>query len=65
VLDCRRQGGFRCSGIAEPDGPLRDALADGGEKPLGNHRTIRPIPRVGFIVTNLSRPAENIVASYN
>src|ERR1700738_2723882 len=32
---CRRQGGFGGSGIAEPNGPLRDALAHGGKEPFG------------------------------
>jgi hypothetical protein len=25
----------------------------------------KPVPRVGFIVTNLTRPAERVVAFYN
>jgi hypothetical protein len=28
----RRQGGRRCGGIAEPDGAVRDTVADGGEE---------------------------------
>ena len=34
-----------CGGIAEPDGALRDALADGGEEPLGARRSFRPMDR--------------------
>ena len=32
-------------GIAEPDGPLRDAVARGGEEPLGSRRSVRPMDR--------------------
>ena len=45
ALDRRRQGGFGCSRIAEPNGALRDALADGGEEPLGARRSLRPMDR--------------------
>ncbi len=40
-----------------PDGPLQSL-------PLGVLVT-KTSPRVGFIVTNLSRPAERVVAFYN
>jgi hypothetical protein len=89
-LDCWRQGGFGRSGIAEPNGPLRDALLT-AEKNLSAladlsgqwidqagswskpRRVIAKVewypgelyPRVGFIVTNMSRPAKNVVAFYN
>ena len=41
----RRQGGFGRGGIAQPDGALRNALADGGEEPLGPRRSVGPLDR--------------------
>jgi hypothetical protein len=40
-----RQGGFGGSGIAEPNVPLRDALADGAKEPFGACRSFRPMER--------------------
>ena len=35
ALDCRRQSDFGLRGLAEPNGPLRDAMACGGKEPFG------------------------------
>ena len=32
-----------CSGLAEPDGPLRDKVAHGGKEPIGARRSFRPM----------------------
>src|ERR1700732_1522405 len=45
ALDCWRQGGFGGSSIAEPNGPLREALAHGGKEPFGARRSFRPVDR--------------------
>src|ERR1700716_2195616 len=40
-----RLAGYEGSGIAEPNGPLRDALAHGGKEPFGARRSFRPMDR--------------------
>jgi hypothetical protein len=42
LLAARRLWG---SGITEPNGPLRDALAHGGKEPFGARRSFRPMER--------------------
>src|ERR1700730_12875151 len=42
LLAARRLWG---SGIAEPNGPLREALAHGGKEPFGARRSFRPMDR--------------------